>query len=217
MTDVQDARLPGFADGPLREYLARLASKTATPGGGSVAALTAAQAAGLIAMVANLTVGRPRFAAHDAEVRAVLSAAEELRARLTAAVDGDATALGRLIAAYKLPRATPEERDTRERELQARLHDAMLAPLAVARDAAALVPLCQRLLPIGNPATVSDIGVAAVCAQAAFQSAELNVLINLRQITDRALAAAVERELTELGAGLDEATATLLATVRERL
>ena len=63
-------------------------------------------------------------------------------------------------------------------------------PLAVARAAAALLPLCRQLLPLGNPTAVSDIGVAATCAVAAFRGAELNVLINLGHLRDAAFVAA---------------------------
>jgi formiminotetrahydrofolate cyclodeaminase len=206
-----------LAAGTIATYLDQLASAAPAPGGGSVAALTAAQGAALIGMVLNLTIGRPRFKEHDAELRAILTEAEQLRAVCTALIDRDATVLRALIATYKLPRATPEERGARDAALQARTLEATEVPLAGARAAAALVPLCHRLLPLGNPAAVSDIGVAAACALAAFQSAELNVLINLGTLADASYVAATRQELLELGGGIAAAVAAILATVRERL
>jgi formiminotetrahydrofolate cyclodeaminase len=217
---VQDAASPtatALTGGALRDYLAQLASSAPAPGGGSVAALTAAQGAALLAMVLNLTVGRPRFAAHEAEARAILAEAERLRADCTALIDRDAAVLAALIATYKLPKGTPEEREARAATQQARTREATEVPLAVARAAAALVPLCRRLLPIGNPAAVSDIGVAAACAVAAFRSAELNVLINLGQLADAAFVASARQELADLGAGLEASAGAILAEVRERL
>lgn len=203
--------------GSLHEYLDTLASSAPAPGGGSVAALAAAQGAALLSMVLNLTLGRPRFAASEEEGRAILAEAARLRAECAALIDRDAAVLGALIATYKLPKGTPEERDIRMTTLAARTRAATEVPLAVARAAAGLLPLCRRLLPLGNPTAVSDIGVAATCAVAGFRAAELNVLINLGQLEDEAFVASARQELDELGNGLeDEATAILIA-VRERL
>ena len=201
----------------LAGYLDRLASGAPSPGGGSVAALTAAQGAALLAMVANLTAGRPRFRQHDAEVREVLAEAERLRAECLAAVDEDAEALGALMAAYRLPRDTDEERAERDGTLQARLRAAAEAPLRLARRAAALPPLCERLLPIGNPTAVSDVGVAAACAGAAYRAAELNVLINLGQLRDREYIAAIREELHQVGPGVEASVARVLDAVRGQL
>jgi formiminotetrahydrofolate cyclodeaminase len=204
-------------NGTIADYLDQLASAAPAPGGGSVAALTAAQGAALVGMVLSLTVGRPRYQEHDAELRAIQAEADRLRAECAALIDRDATVLRSLIATYKLPRATPEERAARDAALQSRTHEATEVPLAGARAAAAIVPLCRRLLPIGNPAAVSDIGVAAACALAAFRSAELNVLINLGTLEDEGYVVTARRELADLGAGLDVAIGEILSAVRERL
>jgi formiminotetrahydrofolate cyclodeaminase len=217
---VQDAAsspATTLTSGALRDYLARLASSAPAPGGGSVAALTAAQGAALLSMVLNLTIGRPRFAAHEDEARAILAEAERLRADCTALIDRDAAVLGALIAGYKLPKGTPEEREARTATMRARTREATEVPLAVARAAAALIPLCRQLLPIGNPTAVSDIGVAATCAVAAFRGAELNVLINLGQLDDAAFVASARQELADLGSGFEDSVGAILAEVREKL
>lgn len=203
--------------GSLADYLDKLASSAPAPGGGSVAALTAAQGAALIGMVLSLTIGRPRFQAHDAELRAVQAESDRLRADCAALIDRDATVLRDLIAAYKLPRATDEERAAREATLQERTREATEVPLAGARAAAAIVPLCRRLLPIGNPTAVSDIGVAAACALAAFRSAELNVLINLGTLKDAGYVATAREELASLGESIEQETGEVLEEVRSRL
>ena len=203
--------------GSLSAYLDRLASAAPAPGGGSVAALNAAQGAALLGMVLNLTVGRPRFAAHEEAVRALLAETEQLRAECAALIERDATALAELIATYTLLKGTPEEKERRAATLQERTRTATEVPLAVARAAAGILPRCRQLLPIGNPAAVSDIGVAATCAVAAFRGAELNVLINLGSLRDDVFVTGARRELNELGAGLEESAAAILREVRERL
>jgi formiminotetrahydrofolate cyclodeaminase len=201
----------------LQTYLDQLASAAPAPGGGSVAALNAAQGAALLGMVLNLTIGRPRFAAHDTEAHALFEEVERLRADCTALIDRDAAALAALISTYKLPRTTAEEKAARAATLQERTHEATIVPLAVARAAAALLPLCRQLVPIGNPAAVSDIGVAATCAVAAFRGAELNVLINLGQLHDTGFVDAARDELNTLGAGIEGEAAAILGEVRARL
>ena len=217
MHDHTDTAARPLLDGSLEAYLATLASAAPAPGGGSVAALATAQGAALLGMVLNLTLGRPRFAAGEDEGRAIFIEAERLRVEAAALIDRDAAVLGALIASYKLPKGTPEERAARADTLAARTREATEVPLAVARAAAALLPLCRQLLPLGNPTAVSDIGVAATCAVAGFRAAELNVLINLGQLDDETFVAAARATLADLGRGLEDEAAAILAAVRERL
>ena len=217
MQDHTDTVAHPLLASSLDAYLTTLASSAPAPGGGSVAALAAAQGAALLSMVLNLTLGRPRFAASEEEGRAILAAAERLRAECAALIDRDAAVLGALIASYKLPKGTSEERAARTATLAARTREATEVPLAVARTAAALLPLCRQLLPLGNPTAVSDIGVAATCAVAGFRAAELNVLINLGQLPDEGFVAAARSTLAELGRGLEDEAAAILTVVRERL
>lgn len=202
-----------YADNTIAEYLVRLGSKASSPGGGSVAALTAAQGAALVAMVAHLTLGRPKFAQHDLETASILDEADRLRLACLQGVDDDAAVLETLMATYKLPRSTPEERRTRDDALEAALLAAAKCPYEMARRAAAIVPLCQRLLPIGNPTVRSDLGVAALCARAAFHAARLNVLTNTKHLADRAHARALESDLLSWQAPLDTGVALLVDTV----
>lgn len=206
--------LPQFAETTLRDFLARVASKTPAPGGGSVAAVTAAQGAALVSMVANLTLGRPKYAAHDHETAAVLAEAERVRGACLRAVDEDAAVLAALMSTYKLPRSTVEQGQAREERLQAALLAAALVPHSVAGYAAAIVALCQRLLPIGNTTARSDVAVAALCASAAFGAAELNVLTNAEQLTDRERARALLGELDGWRAAIEKDVAVLVTAVR---
>ena len=103
-----------LADLSVTDYLARTASGDPVPGGGSAAALNAALAAGLIEMVARLTVGRKSFEAVDAEMRAVVDRAAALRQKLTGDIDRDSEAYTQVLGAFGMPKATPEEKAARE-------------------------------------------------------------------------------------------------------
>ena len=113
-----------LADLSVTDYLARTASGDPVPGGGSAAALNAALAAGLIEMVARLTVGRKSFEAVDAEMRAVADRAAALRQKLTGDIDRDSEAYTQVLGAFGMPKATPEEKAARTRAIQAAFRQA---------------------------------------------------------------------------------------------
>jgi methenyltetrahydrofolate cyclohydrolase len=188
-------------DRTTEQFLADLASAAPTPGGGSAAAVMGAMGAALVSMVANLTVGKKGYEAVDADMRQLLAESEALRARLVGMVAEDIAAFDSLMASYKLPKATDEEKALRSLAIQQGLKAATEAPLACARACAEAVRLAERAAAQGNLNVISDAGVGVLAAWAALRSAALNVHINAPQIKDRAWADAA---LTELAALLDE-------------
>src|SRR5262249_54403758 len=156
-------------------FLDALASSAPTPGGGSVAALTGAMAAGLIGMVCTLTIGKPQYAEVEAEVQSINEQAGKLRAELQELAQADINVFQRLSAAYKLPRTTDADAASRRDAIQAVTRQAANIPLRTARAAVALLPLCAPLASRGNRLVVSDVGVAVLLLRAAVQSALLNV------------------------------------------
>lgn len=174
-----------YLEGSLADYLDRLASAEPEPGGGSVAALVGALAAGLLTMVADLTLGREKFAAVEEDMARLRSRAEELRAQLQELVTLDAQAYAAVAAAMKLPRETEAQAEERRRVLQEALVGAAKVPLRVAQAALEVARLCPEAAEKGNPNAVSDAGVAVLLADAAAQSAALNVKINLNWIEDK--------------------------------
>lgn len=189
-------------DRPLQEFLDRLASSAATPGGGSVAAIMGAMAAALLSMVCNLTIGKKNDLELEAEMSAVLVAAESLRERLTGMVAEDIGAFDALMAAYALPKQTDPQKAARSGAIQAALRRATEVPLACARSCAEVIALAQRAADKGNLNVISDAGVAALAAQAALRSAALNAYINAAAIKDRAFA---QSRIAETEALLGEA------------
>jgi formiminotetrahydrofolate cyclodeaminase len=167
-------------DQSVQSFLDQLASSSPTPGGGSVAALTGALAAGLVSMVCQLTVGRPRYAAFEAEAQAILAQSEAIRARLTDLIQIDVAAYSTVAAAYKLPKDDP----TRTAAIAAAMVVATDVPLQIAEQAAALLPLALPVAQQGNRTAVGDVVAGAQLAVACVHAALINVDANVGLLAD---------------------------------
>jgi formiminotetrahydrofolate cyclodeaminase len=187
-----------LVDDKITEYLEKAAAGTAVPGGGSVAALNGALAAGLTEMVANLTVGKKGYEAVEEEMKALADKASQLRNKLTAAIDQDANAYTEVMAAYKLPKTTDEETSLRKQKIQDAIKHAALVPLEVARDALAVIDLAGRAIRKGNKNAASDGAVAVMNARTAALAAIYNVKINLSSIKDDDFVKKLAQEAEEL-------------------
>lgn len=197
------------------EFLARTASADPVPGGGSISALTAAAAAALVEMVAQVTLGKKGFASVDADMRRVAAQAAGLRPRLAAAVDADAAAFNRVMAAVRLPKSTETQQNERRRAVQAALKGAVEVPLQTARDALQLLDLAQTAVQIGNPNAVTDGLVAAMTARTAVCGALYNAAVNLKSIQDEAYRAGITREVKALRRDAEKKEAAVRAVVEQ--
>ncbi|MGA7730955.1 MAG: cyclodeaminase/cyclohydrolase family protein [Chloroflexia bacterium] len=168
----------------VEDFIAQLASANPTPGGGSASALAGATAAALVEMACNLTVGREKFRDVEEELKVVLGRVEELREELLAAVEEDTDAYDKVSQAYKLPKATEEDKAARTEAIQQALQYATEVPLRVAKAALEVSQLALIALEKSNPNVASDARVARVLADAAREGATANVEINLGSITD---------------------------------
>jgi len=168
----------------IQAFLDELASSSATPGGGTAAALAGAASAALIGMVCNLTIGRPRFAAAEDDLRAALAQAEALRERLTTLAEADTGAFNQVMAAYRLPKDSDEQQIARQAAIQTALKQATQVPLETAVACAAALRLVGRIIAYINPNALSDAGTAAVLAEAGLRGAQFNVAVNLAGIQD---------------------------------
>ncbi len=182
----------------ITEYLEKAAAGTAVPGGGSVAALNASLAAGLTEMVANLTIGKKGYEAVEEEMNDIAGKATELRKKLTAAIDRDAEAYSEVMAAFKLPRATDQEKEVRKLEIQQAFKHAALVPMEVANLAVKVIDLAGRAVDGGNKNAVTDGVVAAMNARTAALAALYNVKINLGSIEDDEFVKKLTREVNDL-------------------
>ena len=195
----------------LAEFVASVAASTPTPGGGSVVAHVGALAAALSTMVAGLTVGRPKFASVEADLRAVAAEAADLGAMLASLVERDSAAYGAVSAAYKLPKEPESAAAARRQAIADALIGAAEVPLETARACARIAHLAAVAAAKGNPNAVSDAGVAALLAEAACRGAAYNVRINVAALGDpergRALVDEAKRLVTEAAHAASLATA----------
>ena len=194
-------------------FLEALAAGTPTPGGGSAAAYSAAAGAALVAMVARLTLGKKKYAAVEDEMRAVEARAEALRASLSKAVQEDAAAFQAVMAAFKLPKQTVAEQQTRAQAIEAATLLAAHVPLEVARMALEVLELASQVVTLGNLNAISDGATGAALASAALTGAGYNVRINLGSLADPGSAAAMQQMLVEIEA----AAAREQKSIREQL
>ncbi len=186
---------------PVTTFMDELASDAPAPGGGSVAALSGAMGAALVSMVCNLTVGKKKYAEVEEEIQAILAQSEELRLRLQGLIADDIQVYTNVIAAYRLPRETEDEKAARSAAIQEALKKAEAVPMRVAEACVEVMDLCRPVGEKGNINAVSDAGVAVLMAEAGLRSAALNVLINLGAIQDEGFVAAERARLDALLAG----------------
>lgn len=177
------------------KFLDELASAAPAPGGGGGAAMAGALAAALSSMVANLTIGKEKFAAQEAEVKELLKQAEAERARLLQLVGEDAVVFNSFMSCYKLPKATEAEKAARTAAIRAAAKKAATVPLDIARSAFNVLKLADKLVVLGNPGVITDGACSALLARAALRCAEYNVRINLGLTKDEAWNAQVAAEL----------------------
>jgi len=167
----------------LAELLDRVAAPTPTPGGGSVAALVGALAACLPVMVANLSLGKKKFASVAPELEEVKRESEALRGVLGELARRDSEVFEAVLEARRLPQATPGESSTRDRAMARAELEACRVPLGTAEACVKVQGLAIRAARRGNPNAVSDAGVAGLLAAAAAEGALLNVEINLKSLS----------------------------------
>lgn len=204
-------------DNSLQNYLDTLASKSATPGGGSAAALMGAQAAALTSMVCNLTIGKPKYAEVETEMQALLEKSEALREVLTDMIKADVDVFNRLMTTYGLPKETDDEKVARSTQIQLVLKDATDVPLACAKACAEVIALSRVAAEKGSSAVISDAGVAVMSGYAALKSAALNVYINAASLKDRDFAEAKLAELNAILDGAEIASQEIYKLVKSRL
>ena len=183
------------------QFLAELAGKAPTPGGGGTAALVGAAGVALGNMVGSLTTGKKKYAAVEADIQALNAQAETLRKELEQLVQADADAFAPLAAAYGLPKDTPEQAAHKAAVLETALDAAADVPLQIMHRCAAGIALAAQYAAKGSVLAVSDAGCAAALCKAALQAASLNVFINTKLMTDRSHAAALDKQADAL---LDE-------------
>lgn len=203
---------------PFAELNARLASRAPIPGGGSAAALAGAMGASLVAMVAELTIGRPDAAQHEHALQELRDEAVAHQRLLMDLAEQDARAYGAVVEARHMPKDTDEERSARSEALRRTMVAAAEIPLLSAGAAVDVLELARTIAPIGNPNAVSDAGVAAQLAAAAVRGAILNVRINLPYLAaDEPLRTDAPRTIENMEMQAADAERAVAETVSARI
>jgi len=194
-------------------FIEELAAPTPTPGGGSAAAYAGAMGAGLVAMVAGLTIGKKKYAEVEAEMQAIRVMAEKLRKELTQAVDDDAAAFDAVMGSYKLPKETEEQETARKAAIINATLNAAHVPLHVAEDVVKVMELAVKCAQDGNVNAISDAMTAFAMSRAALTAAAQNVQVNINSLEEKT---AGERMLNLLQ-DLEEKASQLEKEVRQSM
>ena len=184
-------------DKTLTQYLSELSSAAPTPGGGSVAGITASLGAGLICKVASLTVGKEKYKSVELEMQNILKRAKEFREKFSKLAIEDEEAYKKLSDVFKLPK------DERKDRINEALKDAIDVPLKVCKAAHGAIKLCIPLIQKGNKNLITDTGIASLMLKCAFESAMLNVEINLKYIKEPAFILKIGNTLKPMEENID--------------
>lgn len=187
-----------FKSPSVETFLERLGSDAPTPGGGTAAAVTGAMGASLVGMLANLTLGRKKYEAHEKLMTAIAEQAEEERMKLLELAADDAAAYAAVGAAYKLPKETDEEKAARSEAIQAALVGACDVPLAIMERCVEIIAIAKTSVQYGNKNAISDGAAGSEFARSALRVASYNVKINLGSIKDEEYAKHARTRMDEM-------------------
>jgi len=204
-------------DKKVSNFLDELASNSPTPGGGSVAALAGALGAALISMVGNLTVGKKKYEDVEEDIKKIISSSEKLRYELSQLIEEDVKVFNNFMATYKMPKDTEDEKKMRTKKIQEALVEAAKVPLKTAYKCLDIMILSQEVVEKGNINVISDAGVAVLMAEAALESAILNVKINLRMIKNEKIREELSSSIKELLLKEKGQKEKVLKTIEEKI
>ena len=210
-----------YVEKSLKDYIAEVASGAPTPGGGSVAALAASLGAALTSMVGNLTIGRKAYNELEDEIKKEMDDSFEKIQKsiqiLNGIVDEDTKAFDKVMEAFKLPKETEEEKAKRAEAIQEGYKVALEVPLRCAEECLTVLRLQKVFAEYGNVNAITDVGVGALLAAAALESAILNVKINLKGIKDEEFKKKIEDKIEDMMAEGTKLKEQWLKLVYEKL
>lgn len=178
----------------VKEFLAKTAGNAPVPGGGSIAALSAAIASALTEMVANLTIGKKKYEDKEEMMKQIAASANNYQMLFIHDIDTDSDAYNNVFDAFKLPKETEEEKKERNKQIQETIKIAAEVPMEVARKAYAMMDIISQVAENGNQNAITDACVSMMTARTAVLGAILNVKINLSSLKDEAYIAQMKQE-----------------------
>lgn len=219
---IIEYQLRNAADSPLihmdlRAFSNETAKDSPTPGGGSISAYVGALGASLGTMVANLSAGKRGWDHRTTEFSDWAEKGQQLKDTLLSLVDEDTHAFNRIMAAFRLPKETAEEKALRSQAIQEATRYAIEIPLRTMEVSAASFDLIEAMVREGNPNSVTDAGVGALCTRAAIHGAWMNVRINTAGLKDKSLAGEFLEKAAEIARIADEREAEIVKIVAEKM
>ena len=193
------------------------ASESPAPGGGSISAYMGALGAALGTMVANLSSHKPGWDDRWKEFSDYAEQGQAVMKELLALVDEDTAAFNKIMAAFGLPKGTPQEQEARAAAVEEATLYATQVPLKTMKASVKTFPLLKAMAEHGNPNSVSDAGVGALAARSAVLGAMLNVRINAAGLKDRETAEKLLDEADAIAAEAIQAEKDILVTVNEKI
>jgi glutamate formiminotransferase / formiminotetrahydrofolate cyclodeaminase len=193
------------------------ASESPAPGGGSISAYVGALGASLATMVANLSAHKRGWDARWKEFSDAADRGQQIKNDLMSAVDADTDAFNLIMAAFGMPNGTPDEKVARKVAIQAGTRTAIEVPFHVMQVASNAFDLIRLMAETGNPNSVTDAGVGALCMRAAVRGAFLNVQINAAELDDKAFATEILKKGEKMVKEADKAEAEILALVASKM
>ncbi len=197
-------------------FIEQLAAPTPTPGGGSAGAYAGAMGAALVAMVSGVTIGKKKYAGVEAEMQAIRVVAENLRAELTQAVDDDAASFEVLMAKFKMPKETDEQKSARDAAITQATLNAAHIPLHVAQHAVKVMELALKCAKHGLQSAISDAMSGFAMARASLTAAGFNVRININSLAEKSLGDKMLKELAALEKAADKLEEEIQLVMKER-
>lgn len=202
-------KLTAFAD--------ETASESPAPGGGSISAYVGALGASLATMVANLSSHKKGWDERWKEFSDYAAEGQRLKDELIKLVDADTAAFNKIMEAFALPKATAEEKAKRTEAIQSATKYAIEIPFKVMQTAAAAMPLAKAMVELGNPNSVTDAGVGALCIRSAVMGAFMNVRINATGYNDKAFVADIVAKGKAIEGAVIAAEAEVVRMVNEKI
>jgi glutamate formiminotransferase / formiminotetrahydrofolate cyclodeaminase len=169
----------------LRSFANETASESPAPGGGSIAAYVGVLGISLGTMVANLSAHKPSWDDRWEEFSEWADRGQQLKDKLLALVDEDTKSFNKIMDAFRLPKGSVSEKEARQAAIQSATKYAVQVPFQVMELSLATFEVIKAMAQIGNPNSVTDAGVGALCARTAVHGAFLNVKINTGDLTDK--------------------------------
>ena len=200
-----------------KDWFEALSSSAPVPGGGGASALAGAGGAALCVMVANLTVGKKKYAEHEELMKEFLVRLEKLRDESLTLIEEDAKGFEPLAAAYSLPSSTDEEKAEKEKIMAQALLKACEVPIMIMEKGAEILEIAEELAEKGSVMAVSDVGVAVQFIRTAVLGASMNVYINTKSMKDRKTAEELNAKADSLNKKASETADAVFAKIEGEL